>query len=111
MSNFAEFLDEINDKVATFIQNAVETDASKIGLDRRAGSEIYVGEDFIAVSKYRRGHMDYYGGFEYVNDECVMVFGDYVFYMIDSNYDYYEEEEWTSVKRAIEYFNKNHKEG
>lgn len=50
-------------------------------LDPRAiGGTVYVGEDYIAVIRMNAHVLDYYGGFEYVDKECRMEAGDYVFY-------------------------------
>lgn len=76
-------IDEVNDMVRRTVRETMEvTSADKMGLDRRAGYTLFVNEDFIAVEG--DGHMlDYYGGFEYVDKDCVTVMGDYKFYSAD----------------------------
>jgi len=56
---------------------------TEIGLDSRAGYNLFINEDYIAVSRGNRRTLDYYGGFEYVDEENVTVLGDYVFYSAD----------------------------
>jgi hypothetical protein len=51
--------------------------ADKLGLDWRAG-HVYVGEDFVASSS--AGSLNYYGGFEYVDEECITQVGRIVVY-------------------------------
>lgn len=50
------------------------------GIDPRAVREMWYSDDCVAVHKRDRGALDYYGGFEYVDDDFVLVAGDYVFY-------------------------------
>jgi len=56
---------------------------SEVGLDSRAAYEVFINEDNIAIRKSNRRSLDYYGGFEYVDEEHVTVLGDYVFYSSD----------------------------
>ena len=56
---------------------------SEVGLDSRAAYEIFINEDNIAIRKSNRRSLDYYGGFEYVDEEHVTVLGNYVFYSSD----------------------------
>ena len=56
---------------------------TEIGLDSRAAYEVFINEDNIAIRKSNRRTLDYYGGFEYVDEEHVTVLGDYVFYSSD----------------------------
>ncbi len=53
-----------------------------LGLDRRCG-KLYMNlaEGVIAVHKDNRKSLDYYGGFEYIDDSCIEYLGDYVFYL------------------------------
>jgi hypothetical protein len=56
---------------------------TEVGLDSRAASEVFINEDNIAIRKSNRRSLDYYGGFEYVDEEHVTVLGDYIFYSSD----------------------------
>jgi hypothetical protein len=57
--------------------------ADRLGLDIRAGYKLFVNEDAIAVAKHNDRTLQYYGGFEYVDAECRVEMGDFVFYMCD----------------------------
>ena len=57
-----------------------EVTAEQLGLDRRAGYCLMVTEDYIIVLDSNRSVLDYYGGFEYVDEDCVKQMGSYVFY-------------------------------
>lgn len=77
LSDLEDFLSGVRNRVKELMELA---DAESLGLDYRAGSHIYVDRDYIAVKKRHRQALDYYGGFEYVDEEHVTVFGNYVFY-------------------------------
>lgn len=75
---------ELNKKVEAIIDEEFrEVTPKEVGLDPRAGYNIFINEDYIAVSKGNRRTLDYYGGFEYVDEEHVTVLGDMVFYSAD----------------------------
>lgn len=80
-----EMIDEINAQVLRTVREQMTAcKADELGLDRRAGYELFVNQDFIAVEG--DGHaLDYYGGFEYVRSECVTVIGDFKFYSADDS--------------------------
>ena len=77
-----QFINDVNRQTRQHILDNFQTcRAVDLCLDSRAGhySDIYVSEYFIAVEG--DGHMlDYYGGFEYVDGECIFEVGDYKFY-------------------------------
>ena len=84
MSMLYELVSEINSKVEGLIDEEFqEVTPKEIGLDSRAGYRLFINEDFIAVSKGNRRTLDYYGGFEYVDEEHITVLGDMVFYSSD----------------------------
>ena len=56
-----------------------------LGLDPRSAGTFYVSEDGIAINSYNRRNLDYYGGFEYVNNDCVLVIGEYTFYLSEDS--------------------------
>jgi len=56
-----------------------------LGLDPRAGGTFYVSEDGIGIKNTNRGSLEYYGGFEYVRDDCVLSAGDYTFYLAEDD--------------------------
>lgn len=75
-------IDDFNDEIRRFLQEhtVCVTSASSLGLDTRAGSQFYVNEHGITVDVCYRRRLDYYGGFEYVDSDCVVVMGDFVTY-------------------------------
>ena len=75
---------EINDKVEEMLAEVDYVSAEKAGLDRRCGS-IYINEEFIATKISNDRSLQYYGGFEYVDSEHRLQFGDVVFYIADSD--------------------------
>jgi hypothetical protein len=64
----------------TIMSLATAVESKQLGLDERAGYRIMVTEDAIIVPASARRSLDYYGGFEYVDEHCVNVVGDYVIY-------------------------------
>ena len=84
MSALRELLSEMNSKVEGLIDEEFrEVTPKEVGLDSRAGYRLFINEDFIAVSRGNRRTLDYYGGFEYVDEEHITVLGDYVFFSSD----------------------------
>ena len=84
MSMLYELMNEINAKVEELINEEFRDVRPKdVGLDSRAAYQLFINEDFIAVRKSGRRSLDYYGGFEYVDEEHVTVLGEYVFYSAD----------------------------
>ena len=83
------YFDELNEKVGIAVKNALvdakETASENVGLDERASKKMYIGEDFIAVKKINDRTLQYYGGFEYVSQDCRAEMGDYVFYYGDDS--------------------------
>ena len=74
----------MNGMVENFIDEKFQLVAPKeIGLDDRSSYQLFINEDYIAVGKGNRRTLDYYGGFEYVDEEHVTVLGNYVFYSSD----------------------------
>jgi len=84
MSLLHELISEINSKVDGLIDEEFrEVTPKEVGLDTRAAYRLFINEDFIAVGRGNRRTLDYYGGFEYVDEEHVTVLGDMVFYSAD----------------------------
>jgi len=90
MSNI---FDEVHEK-ANEIVNEVMGDLmrfdrdsrSKSGLDPRAlGGECYFGPGVIVTTINGRKSLDYYGGFEYIDEEHIITVGDYVFYSVEAD--------------------------
>ena len=84
MSMLYKLMNEINAKVEELIDEEFrEVTAKEVGLDPRSAYQLLINEDYIAIRKNNRRSLDYYGGFEYVDEEHVTVLGDYVFYSTD----------------------------
>ena len=84
MSMLYELISEINSKVEGLIDEEFrEVTPKEVGLDSRAGYRLFINEEYIAVSIGNRRSLDYYGGFEYVDEEHITVLGDMVFYSSD----------------------------
>lgn len=81
MTDLLNIIDDAMDTFERAVNELPRVNASKIGLDTRAGY-VYVdteNELIIAKNNYIRS-LDYYGGFEYVDDDAVTEFGDYKIY-------------------------------
>jgi hypothetical protein len=77
-----EMIDEVADMVERHIQGLRRVSATELGLDQRCG-RAYVGEnnDCIVVTDANARSFNYYGGFEYIDNEDVRKLGDYVIYL------------------------------
>lgn len=82
MMSIYDFIDDLNEKMERriFDMNSCNCYDTKIGLDGRCG-RIYLDEECIIIEKSRRGNLDYYGGFEYVDKDFIQEIGDYVIYL------------------------------
>ena len=84
MSMLYDLMNEINIKVDRLINDEFrEVSPQELGLDPRAGYHLFINEEYIAVGNGNRRSLDYYGGFEYVDEEHVTVLGEYIFYSAD----------------------------
>lgn len=78
---------EIADFTNTFIEEKTElVPASDLGLDERI-PKLLIGSNFIAVPRdgYAEKQLQYYGGFEYIEEEDIKYMGDYKFYFDSSD--------------------------
>ena len=77
-----EMIDEIQYQVERHVQGLRLVSATELGLDVRCG-RAWVGEnnDCIVVTDANARGYNYYGGFEYIDEEDVRKLGDYVFYL------------------------------
>lgn len=81
-----DMMEEVNSQVKFYIeQNMKRCTPEELGLDPRSCRTLFVSEDGIAVHNGNRSTLDYYGGFEYVERECVQSLGNYTFYLADDN--------------------------
>lgn len=83
--NVYALIDEVNELAERFIKGLDEVRSKDLGLDPRAGGRLYISEDVIVVSKHSDRSLQYYGGFEYVDQEYRSEVGDYVFYTADDD--------------------------
>lgn len=83
--NVFAMIDEVSRTVDTFVESMRKVKAEDLGLDNRAGYSLYVNDDCIAVRGYKDRSLQYYGGFEYVDEQDRKEVGDWVFYMADSS--------------------------
>lgn len=84
MSDLYTIKNLMNEMVEQLIDDEFRSVKPKeVGLDVRTTYELFINEDYIAIRKDNRRSLDYYGGFEYVDEEHVTVLGDYVFYSAD----------------------------
>ena len=75
-----EFINRVNVEAQAFVQSLTPVKARQLGLDSRAGYQLYIGEDVIAVDRDQDRSLQYYGGFEYVDKNYRTEVGDFVFY-------------------------------
>ena len=78
---YKELESKVNDMVSEYIETMEVTKANRLGLDPRAGGQLFVNDDGIAVYIGNDKALRYYGGFEYVDKYYRQEMGDYVFYM------------------------------
>ena len=84
MSDLYTIVNVMNDMVEQLIDDKFRMVKPKeVGLDTRSSYQLFINEDYIAIRKSDRRSLDYYGGFEYVDEEYVTVLGDYIFYSAD----------------------------
>ena len=63
-----------------------EVTPEDIGLDVRAGYQLYLQKDEgIIVQRHSVRMLEYYGGFEYISPESKLELGDFVFYSSESS--------------------------
>jgi hypothetical protein len=77
--NMYDLVDQANDLAAKFIRTMEYVPADQLGLDERCGF-VLVGEDCVGVNKSGKRSLEYYGGFEYVDKDCVFEIGEFTFY-------------------------------
>jgi len=94
-----ELEEQVNWMVEQYFEDsdAIRVNAADLGLDERAGYLfISIEEEWIATNNTRP--LDYYGGFEYVEQEYKAVVGAMTFYSADHSrvsdaLDYYNEQQ------------------
>lgn len=97
MSFFDTLKREANQLAEEYISDMNDVNPEDLGLDRRAGYNMWVADDMIACDSASIGVLDYYGGFEYIEREFRFQLGDYYFFSAYSDrvqdcIDYYQEQ-------------------
>ena len=88
MRTLTETLDRVEELAEELLTTGERVTAAALGLDQRACYGVWAmkpryendEDSWIAVSTRNRRMLDYYGGFEYVDQDQVIVLGSYVFY-------------------------------
>lgn len=75
--DYFEALDRLEELVEEIVESTTPVEADKVGLDSRCGP-ILIGNGFIASMMPKQ--LDYFGGFEYVDDEHRRVIGGLTIY-------------------------------
>lgn len=75
-----ELVEEVNNKVDSFVDMMEDVVPEVIGLDRRCARKLHISEDAIIVPKSSDRNLQYYGGFEYVDSQYRTELGDWVIY-------------------------------
>ena len=76
-----DFLDEVNNAFRNLIKGLDRVNPQEIGLDGRSSyGPLWINEDYIITTEASARQLNYYGGFEYVEKDCVQKIGDYVLY-------------------------------
>ena len=100
--NLYELLDKTQDLGERAISAMTQVKPKDLGLDDRAGYRLFVSEEGIAVSNSNRRSLDYYGGFEYVDEEYVFSVGDYTFYLAEDDRVQGHLERWEGSNEEVE---------
>jgi hypothetical protein len=81
-SNMLDLLDEVQDVTERMVAGMRRVSATELGLDVRCG-RAYVDDnmEYIVVDTGNARSYNYYGGFEYIDDEDKRTVGDYVIYL------------------------------
>jgi hypothetical protein len=82
-----DMIDAVNEVVERNIRNNfVQTPASDLGLDIRCGRVLVdAADEIIAVPNHNIRGLDYYGGFEYIEEgDGRVTVGDYTFFTSDN---------------------------
>lgn len=91
---YYEMMEEIEAKLHSYLETLPCVSADKLGLDRRCG-DAYVDADACVLIFPDNSRVDYYGGFEYIDKECVQNLCEYKIYSehdrVQDAIDFYEQ--------------------
>lgn len=98
--DYNDILEKLEDMQQELFKECEYVSADAVGLDVRAGRvhvypAEYVGDGFIACD--HPGSLDYYGGFEYVDKDCITRVGNTKIYSGEDE----------RVAGCLEYYNEN----
>lgn len=85
MSQLLNLVQDLEDQLRNQVAGLTYVRADELGLDRRAAYTIWVDEDVLIVRKDEDRTLQYYGGFEYVDKDARLEFGNYVIYTSDDS--------------------------
>ncbi len=74
-----DFLDNIESQIEAHVSKMKKASAKKFGLDVRCGN-LWYNDNAIVVNSNNRSGLEFYGGFEYIDESDKKTFGDYIFY-------------------------------
>lgn len=77
-----------------FLNDAIQVSAEQLGLDARACYKLYVTPDAVIANGSDVTLLNYYGGFEYIDEESITRVGSLVIYSGEHN----------RVRECLEYF-------
>ena len=101
-SPIANLIEEIGNRMEEIVSGLDLVNADKIGLDRRAGFVLVSREGIVVPERHVRT-LEYYGGFEYVDRDCVYKLGSYTFYSRDDERVYEAVETYMdNVEEAVD---------
>jgi len=84
--NLGEAIEAIDNISQELIGEMTVTGAEDLGLDPRSCyGNLYISEEGVAIKNRYDRSLQYYGGFEYVDEEYRYEIGEYVFYSSDAS--------------------------
>jgi len=94
-----DIVDGVIEQVEQAVHQLPRIRADEIGLDRRAGF-VYIDTDtkVIIAEGHNIRSLEYYGGFEYVDNDSTQTIGQFKIYGV---------EETSRVQRALEFYRNN----
>jgi hypothetical protein len=82
MNTIENLFTSIDKQLSDFVFTMHEVLPEDIGLDKRAAYRLYLCEQGLAVHKTQDSNLQYYGGFEYIDKEYRVEYGEWVFYTL-----------------------------
>lgn len=95
MTTFCSIKETAEDAIRQMIQGWTMVRPQDVGLDSRAGYDLWISDEGIITTIHSDRTLQYYGGFEYVDKDYRMELGDWVFYSSEDD----------RVQRCLDYYN------